>query len=327
LAGATCEYLLRCNPLAGALLDQPTCQNAFQSTFENSGWDDVLQAVEDGRASYDADAMATCFDGYGDLDCGDLGVEPASCADAAVGTVARGESCSVDIECEGADDFCHFDGECPGTCSAPLDAGDVCEDDDECDEPLTCSDDTGRCVEPGGAGDECDGGVAPPCAENLFCLGDDEEEATPGTCMVFDEVFVGEPGDTCDFDKGPLCQPGSACTISVVDQDAVMECSELADAGEDCHLGLPNACMPGYFCAGQALADVLAGETGTCEPLLEPGDDCDAFNPFGCGVFGASCVDGSCVGRRDNGVQCDTDLECWSNKCLDGGCAPSSACE
>jgi hypothetical protein len=325
LADATCARLLRCNPLLDAIVRQQDCGDAVERLLDNSGWDDLTEAVDDGRASYDGEAMESCLQAFEDVDCDDLDSEPAACNDAAVGTVERGEDCTVDIECERVDDFCHFDGQCPGTCSAPLSAGDECTDDDECEGSLGCSDETGRCVEPAGEGDDCDGGVAPPCADNLICIGDDDEQETAGTCMRFEEVFVGEAGDPCDIDAGPLCESGAACVIAVIDDELVSECMGLASAGEDCNLGLPNACKPGTFCMGLSLTGLLAGETGTCQPLGEDGDACDDLNP--CSLLSTTCVQGECVGRRDNGVSCDADVECGSENCLDGGCAPSSACE
>ncbi|HEY6724389.1 MAG TPA: hypothetical protein VI197_10160, partial [Polyangiaceae bacterium] len=66
-----------------------------------------------------------------------------------------------------------------------------------------------------------------------------------------------------------------------------------------------------------------------CEPYAEAGDDCDPATLLMCGL-GALCLpDDSgarCVARKANGVACEVNGECWSDHCVDGGCAPESAC-
>lgn len=330
-ASVFCDLTARCNPFFEAFIPEGECEVFFINTLNAQGFDEIVDAVEDERAVYNGGKMQECLDELSARSCDELGdPDPESCDQAATGTVERGGDCTTDIECEG-DSICHFADSCPGTCSAKLNAGEACSGDDQCKDGLDCSDDTQRCVAPAQEGDECEGGVAPPCAsDSLFCLGDDEEEDTPGTCRAVADVFTGEPGDECNFDDGPLCREGAACVIMDLDPatgEIALECVEVVDEGEDCRFGAPNPCEAGSYCADISLA-ALDFE-GTCEPYAEPGDDCDPAVLLMCGL-GAVCVPNDsgarCVARKDNGVACEVDDECWSENCVDGGCAPESAC-
>lgn len=322
-----CNVTSRCNPFVKAYIPADDCVDYFISTMRAGGWDEMVDAVEDGRAVYNGDKMQACLDELNGRSCEELDdPEPESCEEATTGSVERGGDCTTDIECEG-DSICQFSDSCPGTCSGKLNAGEACSGDDQCEEGLDCSDDTHRCVAPAQEGEDCDGGVAPPCAGiGLFCLGEDEDEDLPGTCRPIDEIFTAEPGDTCSFETGPLCVDGSACAL--VDLDPVsFECTEIVAEGEECQFGLPNACEAGTYCAGLDLA--AADVTGTCEPYADAGDECDPDALLMCGI-GASCEaddsEARCVSLKENGVGCEADDECWSDNCVDGGCAPEGAC-
>lgn len=323
-ATAFCDVIQKCNPFFQALVPESECHDYFLNTLKNRGFDDILDAIDDGRATYDGRQMKACIDEVSARSCSELdNPDPESCKSATEGTVARGDACTTDVECEG-DSICEFSGSCPGVCSAHLNAGDSCSGNDQCKEGLVCSDDTGRCVEPAQEGEDCEGGLAPVCdGDSLFCLGDDEETETPGTCRKLDEVFSAGPGDPCDFETGPLCESGSACVVTNLDP-VTFECAEVVPRGEDCQFGAPNPCEAGSYCAGIDLG--AADISGTCEAYAEPGDDCDPAALVMCGI-GALCLDGRCVARKANGVSCDDSAECWSENCVDGGCAPQSACE
>ncbi len=326
-ASVFCDLTERCNPFVKAFIPEGECEDYFISTLNAQGFDEIVDAVEDDRATYNPAKMQDCLDELSGRSCDEIGdADPESCDEAATGTVERGGDCTTDVECEG-DSICEFSDSCPGTCSGKLNAGEACSGDDQCEDGLDCSDDTRRCVAPAEEGDDCEGGVAPPCAsDRLFCLGDDEEEGIPGTCRPADEVFTGEPGDECDFKEGPLCEDGSACAIVSVDP-FTLECVAVVAEGEDCQFGAPNPCEAGSYCAGVSLATLDV--EGTCEPYAEAGDDCDPATLLMCGL-GALCLpDDSgarCVARKANGVACEVNGECWSDHCVDGGCAPESAC-
>ncbi len=323
-----CGLMERCNLFVQAFVPGKDCENYFLKTLDNQGFDSLVDAIEDGRASYDGNQMRACLDALADRDCDELdGAEPPSCEQAAAGTVDEGGDCTADIECEG-DRICVFDDSCPGKCSDKLGAGGECTDDDRCRDGLVCSSDTGRCVAPAAEGEDCEGGVAPVCEGTLFCLGQDDEEGIAGTCRAMDDVFTAEPGEECDLEAGPLCEEGAACVVVFEDNEAHFECRALAKVGEDCSLGLVNPCERGSFCAWSG-----AMLQGTCEPQLEAGEDC---NPawFGACKFDSVCVadsedptTGRCVGKKNNGVSCASNNECWSEHCVDGGCAPTTACK
>lgn len=327
-AAVFCDLSERCNPFFKAFVPEGDCEDIFIATLKAQGFDAIVDAVEDERARYDPAKMQDCLDELSARSCDEIGdPDPQSCEEAAIGTVERGDDCTTDVECEG-DSICLFSDSCPGTCSAKSNAGESCSGDDQCKDGLVCSGDTARCVAPAEEGDDCEGGVAPPCAsDRLFCLGDDDEKGVPGKCYPADELFTGQPGDECDFEEGPLCGDGAACAI--VDLDPLtFECVEVVDEGEDCHFGAPNSCAPGSYCAGVSIDDLDV--EGTCEPYAEAGDDCDPATLMVCGP-GALCLpDASgarCVARKKNGVACKVDGECWSENCVDGGCAPENACE
>ncbi|HEU5074292.1 MAG TPA: hypothetical protein VFU02_08965 [Polyangiaceae bacterium] len=265
-ASVFCDLTERCNPFFKAFIPGNECEDYFISTLNAQGFDDIVDAVEDDRAIYNGEKMQDCLDELSARSCDEIGdPDPESCDEAATGTVERGGDCTTDIECEG-DSICQFSDGCPGTCTGKLNAGDTCSGDDQCDDGLVCSGDTQRCVAPAQEGDDCDGGVAPPCASDaLFCLGDDEEAGTAGTCHAADEVFTGKPGDECDFEEGPLCEDGSACAI--VDLDPLtLECVEVAESGEDCPFGAPNSCEAGSYCAGSASPRWISREPASPTP-------------------------------------------------------------
>lgn len=327
-ASVFCDLTNRCNPFFKAFIPVDDCTEFFVNTLNNQNFDNIIDAVEDHRAIYNADKMRDCLDQIGARSCDELtDPDPESCEQAAEGTVERGGDCTTDIECEGVS-ICKFSDSCPGTCEAKLNAGESCSGDDQCEEGLDCSEDTDRCVAPAEEGEDCGGGVAPDCnGDTLFCLGDDEDESVAGTCRPADEVFSAKPGETCDFEEGPLCETGSACVVSSI-APLTLECAEVVEAGEDCQFGLPNACEPGAYCADVSIA--LLDVEGTCKPYADPGDECDPTALFMCGL-GASCQASDsvahCVANKANGVSCEEDSECWSDNCVDGGCAPEGACE
>ena len=330
-AKALCNLYQRCNPFARAWLPDSDCEAYFQNTIENQGFADIVDAIDNGRATYNGQQMASCLDSISSRACEDIDApDPESCDKAALGSVARGEDCTTDIECEG-DSICDFSNSCPGVCAGRLNAGEACSGDDQCKDNLTCSTDTDQCVEPALAGEDCEGGVAPVCADALFCVGDDEESSTPGTCKPVAEVFSAQTGEACDLDEGPYCVEGAACVVDELTEDgATFQCVKVAGNGEACLLGAPNPCEPGLRCAGLDITSDPPVIEGTCAPTLSAGAECDPILPFDCG-FNAACIPDAndvhhCVSPKNNGVSCTLDAECWSENCNGGGCAPTSAC-
>ncbi len=332
LASAFCEARLRCFPAEARSLTASRCTDIFEHAVRAGGFDQTIEAVEDGKATYDAAEAGRCVDALANRPCEDLDAgELPECQATLEGTIARGDDCALDAECAG-DSICEFEGSCPGTCAARLSAGEACDGENgRCADGLVCSDATDRCAEPAGEGDPCGGGVEVQCETPLICLGDDAAEDRPGECEEQEAVFTGQLGDDCEFAEGPLCEPDLSCVLEQVTAGGMLEaaCRDPAEAGGDCGFALPSQCPVEQYCAGLNLGLLLDLE-GTCEDLPAEGEDCgDVGLPNAAPVCapGLTCVSGECRERRDNGQSCDSDAECWSDNCDGGGCAPTASCE
>ncbi len=329
LAKAQCDVLSRCIPFFyGALGDHCVAQVAERASAGT--YDQVVQAVEDGRVRYDAKAAADCAEASRNLGCEELdNPNLQACQDAFEGNVPRGGECTLDEECEG-NSVCVFGSSCPGTCEVRLAAGQDCGGDSgRCGGGLICSAETKRCIEPAALGAEC-AENGRECASPLFCKTADGE--TVGECVTQESVFTEEEGGACDFLNSKLCQSGLSCVVTgvgIVEQQLKLEfeCRPPVDQGEPCGVGIPSQCSAGQYCAG-----INAGEAdleGTCEVLPEAGEPCaDAgLGEAGVCALDAFCDGDACRALRNNGESCSDDAECWSENCVGGGCAPASGCE
>jgi hypothetical protein len=331
LASAQCEVLSRCAPSFYSSLGD-FCVPQFTERANAGTYDQIVQAVDDGRVRYDAKAAADCAEATRNLACDELdNPNLEACQNAFEGDVPRGGECTLDEECEG-NNVCVFGSTCPGTCEQRLAAGQDCGgDDNRCGAGLVCSEETKRCIEPAGLGAECDDS-GKECATPLFCKIPDGE--TVGECVTQGSVFTEDEGEACDFLNNNLCKTGLSCVVAEVDIDIVeqsfdlqFQCRAPAKLGETCGVGVPGQCDAGQFCAGIKLGE--EDVEGTCEELPGDGQPCaDAgLGEAGVCALDAFCDGDTCRALRDNGESCSVDAQCWSENCLNGGCAPASGCQ
>jgi hypothetical protein len=301
------------------------CETLYTNAFEDAELENLKASIEAGRVVYDSGRAGDCIAALGSLSCSGLAnPQPAACEDALRGTIAEGDDCGSDYECEG-DGFCDRPaGACPGTCTPRRAAGGECVEDDTCRAGLVCGASTMRCVAPATDGMPCEGGSAPECEPGLVCLG--QMTGTPGTCQPNAEVFVGDVGDTCAI-EGPLCREGRSCVaISVGAGGAELECQAAVSSGAACKAGVPDQCPEDEWCEG---TNLLAGMVdGTCAPLPATGETCAAV------LIGQRCADGLvCVAGRNqclpvgrNGSPCMEGAQCYSGNCVGGACVPNEQC-
>ncbi len=329
IADAYCSLVEECAPQFSSLLfKEEECRTLFTRTFEDESFNSLEAAINDGRVLYDSSAAAACINELKSAPCESLlDRSQPSCEAALQGTVARGDECSVDAECEG-DSICVFsDNQCPGTCQGRLAAGEECNDDDRCQDGLICSEATGRCATPAGSGEACGGGVEPQCAPGMFCIGEDDATQEAGTCLEESTLFTSAEGSACSFADGPLCQEGLSCVVDEIDGTTpIYRCRPKAASGGTCKFGVPDQCPKGEHC-NITLAELFLGTTEkNCEPLPKVGEACSpALFSNACEAY-ARCVDGTCEAMRRLGESCSVDAVCYSGRCVNGGCA-ASACE
>lgn len=249
-----------------------------------------------------------------------------TCAAALGGTVALGDQCSMDEECQGAA-YCDFSAACPGMCTALKGAGGMCDRDNQCASGLTCSDVTGLCVTPPGPGDRCEGGTAPDCGCGLICVGNDNAAGIEGNCRGIDEVFSAQVGAACNPLMGQFCAIGLACvvqTISPVD----FVCQMPVASGAACRPGFPDPCPPDEYCS--ATATML---DGTCTAKPGANEPCvkyllsDMNDPPNICAPNLRCDGGTCRERQHLGAACTSSEVCYSDNCVSGGCRPEGSCD
>ena len=332
LAARLCPELLSCfdGRTQQNLFGEAGCEARLIAQLEDGDFAYVEDAIEAGRVSYDSSQIEPCLQAIRGVGC-ELATtrvfEHEACERAFTGTIALGDDCNVDAECEGVA-FCRRDGSCPGTCSELLGPGDPCEQDDDCEDGLACPDELGTCAalaeEPG---EPCGGGVSGSCRADLVCAGEDEAVGAAGTCTTLEDLFAGELGEACDFDAGELCEVGLSCTVESIANDGTTEivCAEPVGSGDDCKFGVPSPCPVDEYCD----ADIQAGMAdGTCRPLPGAGDACvEVPGSPGCAP-GLFCdVDDRCHARNRLGQPCASDDGCASGNCMAGTCERPEACD
>ena len=303
------------------------CVERLTAQIDDSDFVYLQDAIEAGRIEYDGRRIDACLAQISGIGCGFATTrvfDDAACRSAFGGSAQEGDDCTVDAECTGAA-FCDLDS-CPGTCTARLSAGDPCQEDDQCEDGLSCGDE-GTCSAPVAAGDPCGGGVAGSCAPGLFCVGEDEDAGTSGTCRDVDELFRADLGDDCDFDRGELCAEGLSCVVMELGADGTLRlgCVEPSESGAACSFGVPSPCPGGEYCD----ANIAAGMVdGTCQPLPGAGERCVVLTGSQACEPGLVCeVDGRCHPVNRLGQPCASDQGCASGLCVAGNCERREACE
>jgi len=323
VAEALCAAYQEClGDYASFSLGGEDCEELFEKAFASDGYEQMKAAQDAGTATYHGDKAQACLDALAALGCDALIANSVpECDEAFAGTVDAGGDCTYDVECVG-DLYCLIDGSCPGTCTAPGGTGADCDGDDQCEAGLYCEGDTSSCQTPAGAGDDCGEAAEAECAPGLLCIGEDEDQGTPGSCMSTSQVLVGQVGDGCDLFAGPWCEMGAHC--AVIDftgpGQLTMECVATADSGGDCHPAGPDMCPTGEFCEVP-----MQSIDGTCMALPGDGEPCADSWTKGCEAY-HRCVDDVCEALQDNGGSCTDDDVCHSGHCNGGTCGPYDPC-
>ena len=286
LEDARCAYYVRC----GVATSAAECRAFYgRVAIANTSTD---TAVEMGIISYDGDVAQQCLDAYASLSCDTTehtGDELEVCSGVLTGTLAVGDTCAFDRECESNN--CNAptctSACCSGTCGAPivlpsvgqpcnaLCAGDAfCGLDQICHAPLP-------------AGAACD---VEPCGYGLYCAG--RTPTMAGTCKVL--PHLGQPCENACAETGATCYAGT--------------CVELALEGDPC---TSNAqCSMFYECSGTQ-----------CGLFPTLGMPCTTT------CYEAAYCDGStCVAQKPNGSQCVRNDECATHYCGSSSCADVPVC-
>jgi hypothetical protein len=330
-AAAECQLFARCATVYyDILFSLEDCETLLEEQVRQGGFAELEQAVKDGRIDYDSKAAGGCIDAIGDVECPDIHARPLeACEGAFIGSVASGGECDIDEECE-AGFICDTNAMCPGTCAPYRAAGLECRNNDDCASGLVCSDVTKRCVEPRAEGESCGGGVDPECDGGLMCVGDDRNQMRAGTCMPLDQIERAEANEPCDLTTGVLCGTGLSCVVVDIAGPA-FACKPSPASGGSCGIGFPENCPRGEYCpvtAAELLTNTL---TSNCAPLPADGEPC-AMRPIdflpNCEAY-SRCEPstGNCLGLRDLGESCTADTFCYSQHCVNGGCAIERACQ
>jgi hypothetical protein len=142
---------------------------------------------------------------------------------------------------------------------------------------------------------------------------------------LLDEAF-----DACsnvfrgDKEEGDPCTLAAECAVP---ENGTAGCSEetnlcvqlrIRDEGESCNFADADFCADGLYCDMP-----MPMTTGTCQPSIDLGDDCDPIaDAVACGL-GAYCEadTGTCTEAKPGGATCTFAIECESLQCGGGTCA------
>ncbi len=329
-AAALCEAYSAClGPLAEIYLPGEDCAVRTTDVIED-GFGSIQAAVDAKRVKYDGTKVEACIAELEARSCDALlERDSEACGAVLVGTIADGEDCSQNEECEG-DAYCSFDVSCPGTCSPLETTGGACRADSNCASGLVCSETTERCVTPAGPGDLC-GGAEPECEPGYFCKGADNDAGTSGNCRGHDEVFAAGAGDACDILQNDFCDSDLSCAIDAVTLQGAIEasCTAQVGSGDACKIAIPDMCPPDEYCDVPKSMPLML--EGTCTPRPQVGEPCGFATPFDetgsiCEAY-ARCDGGNCRALATLGESCETGDVCLSGHCEGGGCVSGDHCE
>lgn len=325
LAQATCAALEDCYGSAGLLADALSgrdCLTLNTNELQESELNLLPDSVASGAVIYRPEGLDRCL-----ADVRALGCEvrsrrlPASCTMVIAGTVALGEECVIDAECEG-DAFCDKGSEasCPSRCTARGGEGAECRDsdDDQCKDGLVCPSQRDssqppitECAKLGEAGNDC-GGSAGACMPGLLCV---NLLGTGMKCWPVDDVQILDEGDTCTPGE-EQCRQGLVCESRTQTSG---QCAPKVGAGESCRPAQPSQCPVTQYCSAQG-----AGQMGTCVDLPKNGEACVTSRSQPC-AEGLVCLDEGgedvCRPRKRIGQDCSVHAECYT-----GYCGPLSTC-
>lgn len=320
-ADKSCTTFSRClGAGADAALSGQTCAERRGFVLEDT-FADLEPLIDEGRVTYDEDAALDCLQKIAALDCDELpNAAELPCLDAIGGTVAIGDACDRDLECEG-NTFCALAAACPGTCTARHGQGEDCEKEAECDAALACV--GGRCLAPAAAQAAC--GPDSPCNATALCVGANVAQGIDGTCIALADAFAANEGDSCSFTTASYCAPGLSCVVAAIGHTggAVSNCEKPAGRDGACNFGFPTPCPESQYCDAEPAS---GGTEGTCRDLPGEGETCVAISgapPCGAGL---GCVERVCTPIGRIGAACASDAECRSQHCAGGECSAGLGC-
>lgn len=327
MAEATCDALAECLGPGGMafVFSDEDCVDLFTRSYDDSIRVPFEDSVGAGRAAYHADLMPACVAAYESMACDETDTFPEVCQDALEGLVPASGECASSWECEGSL-YCATDQGCPGTCQAPLEAGQACEETDVCAAGLACF--AGKCEPKQKQNEDC-GELFPPCEPGLLCLGEDKAKVTPGTCVAVVDAFVKAQGTPCDLATLAFCKPGLHCAFDNVLNLAAVKgnCVVPSPIGGDCKTSLPDPCPVGAYCRASWIAT-----TGICALLPGDGEPCATGwvlkNP--CQPYHRCIETGPatkvCKAMAYLGEPCEDDAMCYTGAC-DSVCVPPNSCD
>ena len=318
-----CEFLLRCDPEEAfeglSIVSQEECVELLSIDATSEIYESYQLALE-GRVEYQPETITcirTVIESIGDQ-CASTEVLDVECEeDLFVGTVAEGEACEYDGECQGRFSYCEIDDvdACVGTCVFDEDEGE-CTTDEECvmeyGEGYTCIDGD-YCGMISAVGESCEDS---DCVEGSYC--NDEL-----TCVEGPRARLAE-GEPCR-DAG-LCEAGLVCPA--LEEGTCQAPAQLDEACTFSESTLSfSTCDQGLFCSG------LTPDTsmmGVCQPTPSAGEPCgEGYSLRGEGYCPLTlfCVEGTCTAPAFEGQSCSSDEVCVSGPCVDGVCERASYCE
>lgn len=278
---------------------------------------DFAAMVAEGRASFDETVAQGCLDAIGASICAE-DFESDACDGLITGMVPDGDNCGSDEECAGDGSTCEGpDGQCYGSCGAPMCGTEMCNADQYCDTA------TDTCVDYAGDGEACE--FSADCDPSMDLVCNYDSDAGSGVCVAENSVAAGEfcnfssvcvadhycadddtcqpvrqDGESCGFGD---CADGLVCNYDF-DQD-MGTCVTEGSVAENEFCVDSTVCMDGFYCD---ISDDI------CSPADKPaGSEC---------VFGLECEDGlvcnfvggtgTCTepGSGAEGDDCDRDSIC-----------------
>ena len=320
LADTICTFVERCgyDDIFGNVLGED-CRTLLTKQFEDADIARMQPLVESGEVTYDPTGTRDCIGAIEALACTiDFDQLINACRGSFSGNRAVGDACTEHEGC-GESLYCAQTDECPGRCEFKGAEGADCDDTIGCEIGLYCV--RGSCTSSASMGENC-GGDGPPCAEGLYC---DGENGRPGRCRSYNAERVGS-GANCDINAGPLCQTGLSCIVEVEGFSAVFRCRPRVGEGATCAPGLPDHCGEGLYCAGTDISGVLPDIEGECRPLPGEGQPCGEAPAFQVCQNGFVCAQNICSARSSLGENCTDDSLCYSGHCESGTCAIERLC-
>ena len=280
-----CEVRVRCSERnlfsdLSECLDLADAASGGQLSFDAF---ERERAIAAGRASLDVSRFTRCLEELDSSECSASG-RPPTCPLRFAGTIADGEACYSDIECESPGASCEprdcGDSCCLGICQPLLALGEPCTDFGQCQPGLRCNLTTCVSGDPGS-----------PCEQHYGC----------------------DPGAWCDKNEG-ICRPdrreGEPCA-NILQCGGETSCVGLFTAGEEptCRRLTEAGDACDYFCLGNLHCDKSNPDPfGVCRPLPALDEPCGVNLP--CVGRNLRCDSGTCVARSD------VDEPCSGSTCL-----------